>query len=492
MLKILSAEQQRELDNYTIEHEPVSSIDLMERAAERCSDFLLNNSAAGNVFQVFCGNGNNGGDGLAIARQLYKAGKTCTVYILDEEGSSDYKVNLERWKKLPGTQTIILNSTEQFPKCDQQSIIVDALFGTGLNRVAEGLSASLIKHLNKQAARRVSIDVPSGLFIDKATTDLSNVIHASATLTFHSMKESFLYPEFASITGNVFIADIALSTEHERTLKSLKFFIEENDIAALTKPRPAAGHKGTFGHAYLLAGSEGKAGAAILASRAILRSGAGMVTVHAPAACLLPLQCSNPEVMVEKDQCETHITSFKVLEKYDAIGVGPGIGTDHSTATVLKQLIQESKSALVIDADAINILSENPTWLSFLPKGSILTPHPGEFARLAGNIGDPFERIKSLSDFSKKHNVFIILKGQYSALACPDGTIYYNSSGNSGMATAGSGDVLTGIITGLLAQGYSPGAAALIGMYLHGKAGDKAALARSESAMIASDIIDHL
>ncbi|HQF29490.1 MAG TPA: NAD(P)H-hydrate epimerase, partial [Bacteroidia bacterium] len=389
MLKILSAEQQRELDKYTIEHEPVSSIDLMERAAARCSDFLLNNSAAGNVFQVFCGNGNNGGDGLAIARQLYKAGKICTVYILIEEGSSDYKTNLQRWKNLPGTETILLSSTEQFPVCDQQSIIVDALFGTGLNRVAEGLSASLIKHLNKQAARRVSIDVPSGLFIDKATTDLSNVIHASATLTFHSMKESFLYPEFSSITGNVFIAVISLSAEHERTLKSSKFFIEENDIAALVKPRPAAGHKGTFGHAYLLAGSEGKAGAAILSSRAILRSGAGMVTVHSPSACLLPLQCSNPEVMVEKDQCETHITSFKVLEKYDAIGVGPGIGTDPSTATVLKQLIQESKSALVIDADAINILSENPTWLSFLPKGSILTPHPGEFARLVGNIGDP-------------------------------------------------------------------------------------------------------
>lgn len=492
MLKILSAEQQRELDKLTIEHEPVLSIDLMERAASTCSNFLLHHSDAGNIFKIFCGNGNNGGDGLAIARQLFFAGKNCEVFILSETGSTDYQENLKRWKSLPSQSTTILSSTEQFPICDQKSIIVDALLGTGLNRAPEGITASLIKHLNKQAARRVAIDVPSGLCVDKATNDLSNVIHASATLTFHSMKESFLYSEYAAITGNVFIADIGLSVEHEQTLKSSKYFIEERDILPLIKPRPAAGHKGTFGHAYLLGGSEGKAGAAILASRAILRSGAGMVTVHAPGSCLLPLQCSNPEAMVEKDECETHITSFKISEKYDAIGIGPGIGTNTSTANVLKQLIQEASSAIVIDADAINILAENPTWLSFLPKGSILTPHPGEFARLAGNIGDPFERNKTLSEFSKKYNVFIILKGQYSALACPDGTIYYNSSGNSGMATAGSGDVLTGIITGLLAQGYTSGAAALVGMYLHGKAGDKAAQVRSESAMMASDIIENL
>ncbi len=492
MLKIITAEQQQELDKYSIENEPVLSIDLMERAAFKCSNFLNINTESGFVFHIFCGNGNNGGDGLAIARQLYHSGKSCLVYLLNEVGSENFNINLNRWKQLPSTSIIILKSVENFPVCSNKSIIVDALFGTGLNRTVEGIAASLIKHLNKQQGRRVSIDVPSGLFTNKVTTDLSNVFHASATITFHSMKESFLYAEYSTVAGNIFIADLKLNTEHERTLKSKKYFIDENDIVALIKPRLAAGHKGTFGHAYLLAGSEGMAGAAILASKAILRSGAGMVTVHTPSACLLPLQCSNPEVMVEKDDCETHITTFKITQKYDAIGVGPGIGTDPETANALKKLIQESNSAIVLDADAITILATNPTWISFLPKGSILTPHMGEFAKLAGNISDPFERINTLSNFAKKHNLFMLLKGQYSALACPDGAIYYNSSGNSGMATAGSGDVLTGIITGLLAQGYSPGVAAMAGMYLHGKAGDKAAITKSESAMIASDIIENL
>lgn len=492
MLKIISAEQQRELDKFTIEHEPVLSIDLMERAATHCSNFLRENSKAGTIFYLFCGNGNNGGDGLAIARQLYDAGKTCHVYLLKEDGSEDFNANLKRWKKRSAVTTITLHSTDQFPVCNSDALIVDALFGTGLNRAPEGIAASLIKHLNKQNAKRVAIDIPSGLYADKATLDLSNVFHAAATITFHSMKESFLYAEYVTVTGNVFIADLALNIEHEKSLKSSKYIIDERDIQSLQLPRPSYGHKGTFGHAYLLAGSEGKAGAAILAAKAILRSGAGMVTVHSAAACLLPLQCQVPEAMVEKEVCETYITSFKMSEKYDAVGIGPGIGTDPTTATVLKQLIQESNSALVIDADAINILASNPTWLSFLPKGSILTPHLAEFARLVGNIGDPFERIKTLSDFSKKHNLFLLLKGKHSSLACPDGTIYYNSSGNSGMATAGSGDVLTGIITGLLAQGYTSGAAAMTGMYIHGKAGDKAAFTKSESAMIASDIIEHL
>lgn len=492
MLKILSAEQQRSLDQYSIENEPISSTELMERAALQCSNFLKSTTEAGTNFHIFCGSGNNGGDGLAIARQLYQAGKSCSVYLLKEEGSEDFNSNLQRWKNIKDSSTTLLNSTADFPICDEHTIIVDALFGTGLNRIPEGLSTSLIKHLNKQKGKRVAIDVPSGLFTDKATIDLHNVIHAAATITFHSMKESFLYAEYASVTGNVYIADLKLSEEGERSLKAKKYFIEENDIRAIAKPRPAWGHKGTFGHAYLLAGSEGKAGAAILASKAILRSGAGMVTVRTASACLLPIQCSVPEVMVEKDTNETHITNFKITEKYDAIGIGPGIGTDAETANALKRLIQECNSSMVIDADAINILAANPTWISFLPKGSILTPHPGEFARLAGNIGDPFERINVLSNFAIKHNLFIILKGQYSALACPDGTIYYNSTGNSGMATAGSGDVLTGIITGLLSQGYPSGAAAMIGMYLHGKAGDKASAARSESAMIAGDIIEYL
>ena len=494
MIKIFSAKQIKEADQFTIQHNPISSIDLMERAAEACANYFLETIPAGISFAIFCGSGNNGGDGFAIARLLYNRGKNVEVFFLEtgSNQSENNKVNFERLPRTLKDEVVALNSSDKFPKLTPNFLIVDALLGTGINRKSDGILLQLIQHLNKQVCNRIAIDIPSGLFADQQTEDLNVVVHCNQTLTFQFPKHSFFYPEYSTVVGEFKVLDIGIHIDFIKSEPTKFALIEEQDIKSMLPSRSQFAHKGNFGHALLLVGSKGKAGAAILSAKACLKSGAGLVTVNTAQACLTPIQTAVPEAMVEADKDENIITEFVKVEKYHVVGIGPGIGTDAQTAQVLKQMIQEFKSPMVFDADAINLLADNKTWLSFLPNGSILTPHIGEFRRLTGNYTNPFDRTDAQIELAKKLNCYVILKGKFTAIATPDGKVFFNPTGNPGMATAGSGDVLTGIICGLLAQGFVSGKAAIVGVYLHGLAGDLAAEELTTYSLNAGDIIDHL
>ncbi|MBK9637231.1 MAG: NAD(P)H-hydrate dehydratase [Bacteroidetes bacterium] len=491
MIKVFSSQQIKQADEATLRHKNISELQLMEHAAECCTSWILENYAPGFSFAIFCGKGNNGGDGLAIARQLFSRGKNIDVYLVEETGKETncFTENLKAWKSINGSSTISISNNKQVPEFKDSTIIIDALFGIGLNRPIESPVAEIIQEINSSPCKIISIDVPSGLFCDKATVELKNVIAARHTLTFSYAKQAFFYPEYAHLTGNIEILDIHLDKKFEKDTAAVAQLPTDAIINSMLGSRPSFGHKGTFGHALLLVGSTGKSGAALLATQSCLRSGVGLVTVRTPKDCVLPIQVAAPEAMCNADEHSHFLTDIVKPEGYSAIGLGPGIGMDHQTGNVVKRLIQDYKSAMVLDADALNHLSDNPTWLNFLPAECILTPHLGEFNRLAGKIADPFERTKKQIEIAKKYNCYILLKGKYSALACPDGQLFFNPTGNHGMAKGGSGDVLTGLITGLLAQGLSPLKAALCGAYLHGLAGDYCAQKTHPNSMTSGDII---
>ncbi|HSV88325.1 MAG TPA: NAD(P)H-hydrate dehydratase [Bacteroidales bacterium] len=494
-MKIPDADQIRAIDVYTIDYEPISSIDLMERAASKCFSRIKKQIRQKQKVVVFCGPGNNGGDGLAIARMLAGTGHNVEAYLMphSEQHSAEYLVNLKRLKKIRNAKIVNLQEQENLPEIPGDALVVDALFGTGLNRPLEGFPSTLVQQINKSGAKIISIDIPSGLFIDdNRGNNYKSIIKASQTLTFQFPKLAFLLPENENYVGQWEILDIGLHNDAIKSTNTKHHLTEANDIRSFYRPRSKFSHKGNYGHALLLAGSEGKAGAAILASGAALRSGLGLLTVHLPANLLPILQAALPEAMCRADSDPQKITNTGDLESFNAIGFGPGTGTDTRTCNALKLLIQNSGIPLVIDADGINILAQNPTWFAFLPKGTILTPHPKEFERIAGKSTDGFQRLELGRAFAFKYSVYLILKGAHTAIICPDGHIFFNSTGNPGMATGGSGDVLTGIILGWLAQGYSPFQAALMGVYLHGMSGDLAAARLGKEGMLAGDIIFHL
>ena len=491
-MKILNADQVREADAYTISHEPIKSIDLMERAAVKCFNWIINRFPANGSFMIFCGNGNNGGDGLAIARLLYLNGKNVVVYVSGDvqNYSTDFNINHKRLIELKSLKIKTIASAGDFPDIKTGTVIIDAIFGTGLNRIVEGNFAQWIDQINAAPAKVISIDIPSGLFPDKAFSN--KTIKATNTLTFQFPKLSFFFPENSRNTGTVHILDIGLHNDFIDAASVKNFLLEAIDIRKMYKVRNPNTHKGNYGHALVIAGSYGKIGAAVLTSKACIRTGAGLVTAFLPKCGYQVMQTSTPEIMVMTDEAEKNISILPDITRYNVIGVGPGIGTSEETARVIKLLIQNFRAPMVFDADAINILSENKTWLSFVPHGSILTPHPGEFERLVGKWSDGFERQALQLAFSKKYNCYVVLKDHYTCISCPDGTSYFNATGNAGMATAGSGDVLTGMLTGLIAQGYAPRDAALTGVYLHGLSGDLAAEKRSMESIIASDIIENI
>jgi hydroxyethylthiazole kinase-like uncharacterized protein yjeF len=489
-MKILSARQVRELDAYTITHEPIASIDLMERASRLFTDWFLRQfSNIDAPIAVFCGPGNNGGDGLAIARLLHRSFYNVTVCrcAIGSDTSADFQSN---WRRLPDLTRKVLNQGDPFPTLPAHTLIIDAIFGSGLNRPVTGYWAGLIEYLNGQDATIVSVDIPSGLMADAPTT--SACIHANFTFSFEIPKLAFLFPENQDAVGNWTSASIGLSKSFIETAETPFHYIEKNDVMCLLHHRHKHDHKGAFGHALLVAGSYGKVGAAILAARACLRSGAGLVTVHAPRCAYEIMQMSVPEAMMSVDPHRYYLSEVPELKPYKAVGLGCGLDQRRSTVDALWQLLEQYRRPLVIDADALNILAKSPERLSLVPPNSILTPHPGEFERLFGPSANSFERNALQRQKAQELGVFIILKGAYTCIACPDGTCYFNSTGNPGMATGGSGDALTGLLTGLLAQSYSPFETALLGVFTHGLAGDLAAEKLGHEALIATDIIDHI
>lgn len=476
-MKILPIDKIREADAYTIKHEPISDIDLMERAATELFEWIVAKSQPDRRFKIFCGTGNNGGDGFALARMLAESKHRVEVFFVNYSPklSPSCRINYERAAAIGSLSISEITDDEGIPPLDAGDIIIDAIFGSGLTRPAEGFTASVIEAINASRAVVVAVDAPSGFYCDSTNThNKGAIVKADYTLTFQFPKFGFLFPENEKYVGYWEVLPIGLHHDFIATTEVRNHYITVGLCRSLYKSRPRFAHKGNFGHGLLIAGGYGKMGAAVLAAKAGLKAGAGLITAHVPQSGNQILQTAVPNAMVSLDEDRESFSVHPDLSGYNAIAVGPGIGIGDKTQTALKLLIQNTGLPLIFDADALNILSENKTWIPFIPKNSILTPHPKEFERLAGPSLDNFERNEMQRAFSIKHQVYIVLKGANTCISTPEGTCYFNSTGNPGMATAGAGDVLTGILLGLQAQGYTALETCLLGVYLHGLAGDYA------------------
>ncbi|ANI88099.1 hypothetical protein A9P82_01485 [Arachidicoccus ginsenosidimutans] len=491
-MKIFSSAKIKQWDAATIAEQNISSHELMERAAHACLTWIKNNYSEEKTIYIVCGNGNNGGDGLALTRLLIEETYDAKAVLLnpEKEFSNDASINLKLLQEY-APQNILHWNEIDLNNIPGDAIIVDAIFGTGLNRNLEGEFAEQIEALNKLSNTKISIDIPSGLFTDTLLNVDATCFSADYTLSFQTYKRSFLHPETAKFAGKIKILDIGLSKIFEEETSSDFYATGINDIHALYKPRNPFSHKGTFGTAVLVGGSYGKIGAVALSAKAALRAGAGKVFVQAPECGYNVLQTFVPEAMFEnagKDFVEKI-----VAEENAVIGMGQGFGTNDVSAKAMETFLNNYKNPLVIDADALNIISQNKEkLLSLVPANSVLTPHPKEFERLFGKANSSLEQTDLAIQKAKEHNIIIVLKGHRTAVCTPQGKCFYNLTGNAGMATAGSGDVLTGIITSLLAQGYSSENAAKLGVYLHGLSGDIAAKENSQEALIAHDLMEHL
>lgn len=495
-MQILNREEIRFADEYTIQHEPVLSIDLMERTARACVMQIIKRVDDSTPIFVLCGKGNNGGDGFAIARMLLDRSYNCTAVLVNHaaEFSADCKINYERLKESRADAILEINSEKDLSSSRFTSlgVLVDALFGTGLNKPLEGLAHDVVEFANKNFTQIISIDCPSGLFGDKANDPDDRVINSSITLTFQYPKLSFLASQNKWAVPEFEILNIGLHPHLEHLIKTKNFFVTKNEIKPLLKHRPKFVHKGDFGHALLIAGSNTMRGAASIAAMACLNSGAGLLSVHSVNSVLDTLMHHLPEAMCSIDPNSEFVCELPDLKKYNVVAFGPGIGTEKETQDVLKKLLNYNSGSLLIDADGLNILAENKTWLSFLPAETILTPHPKEFDRLTEKHEHDMDRWHTALQFAIKHKIIVVLKGTYTCVCMPDGSRYFNSTGNSGLAKGGSGDALTGIITGLLARGYSAPQAALIGVSIHGFAADLAIKKSSKESLLATDVISKL
>jgi ADP-dependent NAD(P)H-hydrate dehydratase / NAD(P)H-hydrate epimerase len=479
-------------DEYTIANEPITSIDLMERAAKACFEWLIQHDFKSRTFSIFCSKGNNGGDGLALARMLSNTGHAVSVYILEfgYMGTNDFQANLAR---LHETQVNIyyISGEENIKNINENDVVIDAILGSGLNRALDGLTASVVQHINNSGNQVISIDIPTGLFADKSSAG-NIVVEADHTLTFQCFKLAFLMQENQKYTGQSHVLNIGLHDKYLDTASSNFMLVDQQLAHDMLRPRKKFSHKGDYGHAALITGSLGMMGASTLCARACMRSGVGKVTCHIPASGNMIMQIAAPEVMCKIEKGDDHIKAVGSLEKYDAVGIGPGLGLYDSHVSLISSLFKDFRKPVVVDADALNVLWKSIDALKQIPALSVLTPHKVEFERLFGSFEGDFGRIEMALQKAKEYNIIIVLKGAYTFIATPGGMGYFNISGNPGMATGGTGDVLTGIITGLLCQGYPSEHAAILGVFIHGLSGDLAAAELSQEALIAGDVIDYL
>lgn len=495
MIKIFPVSTVKEIDNYTIQNEPIDSIDLVERASTLFVHEFTRRYSKHHRIIIFAGQGNNGADALAIARLLSEESYRVETFLFNPTSSLSGACDMNKTRLLEIEHVEFTEIIDNFepPVLTENDIVIDGLFGSGLNRPLTGGFAALVNYINQADSEIVAIDIPSGLFgEDNRENDMRNVIMADLTLTFGFPKLAFLLADNYPYVGEWKTLDIGLHPDIIAKTQTPFCLVTEEDITDVIRPRKKFAHKGDFGHALLISGSKGKMGAAVLSSRACLRSGAGLVTVHIPKCGLQTLQTAIPEAMASVDQHAEHFSTTPDSSMYAAIAAGPGLGQHLDTAIALEHLIQTAGKPILLDADAINTLATNKDMLKKLPPRSILTPHPKEFDRLTGSSSSAYDRLLKAREFAMNYQVILVLKGAFTAICLPNGYIYFNSTGNPGMATAGSGDTLTGIILGLLAQGYEPEIAATAGVYLHGTAGDLAAAVHTEESLIASDIIDML
>ena len=492
-MKIFSAKQIRDIDEYTIKHKPIESIALMEDASKVFFHWFIDkiNYNRKKKISVFCGKGNNGGDGLAVARMLHLDDYLVTVYLLEGPGSSslDFRSNLYNYQQLENAKLKTLSENQVLDIGDCEYII-DAILGSGLDREVAGFYEQVIVQINYYNAKVFSIDIPSGVFADAASTGTK--IHSDEILSFQFPKLAFMFPENHKAIKNWDVLSIGLLKEKIENSTTRNFYIDNTLVKNLLQQRHKFDHKGTYGHAGLIVGSKGMMGAAVLSSLACLRSGVGLLSLQIPSIGYNIMQTSVPEAMVNHIDESDYITTMKSSENIDALGIGPGIGQNDHTLNALEELLTNHDKPLVLDADALNLIASRKTLLNKIPVRSIITPHIKEFERLFGSTKNDFDRHRLQQLYADKYNIYIVLKGAHSCIATPEGESYFNSTGNNGMATAGSGDVLTGVITSLLAQGYDEKAASILGTYIHGLAGDIAAADIGANGMIASDIVSKL
>lgn len=478
----------RAAESHSMKKNAISSLELMEYAAQAFVNALEKQDLTFKRIRVVCGVGNNGGDGFAVCRLLRDRGfaASAVLALFKETLSSDCEANKNRLNDVA-----VLDPSSPPPDFSDADIIIDALFGSGINKPVVGFPATIIDAINRSGKDVYSIDVPSGLLCD-ALSNSECIVKSTHVICFQRPKLSFFFPENGAYINAWEVVDIGLDETFIQEQESTHFLLDAA-VSALVKARPRQSHKGTYGHALVMAGSYGKLGAAVLATKACLRSGAGLVSANVPKCGYDIMQISVPEALCITDENMNILTTLPAdLKQYNAIGMGPGIGKDPLTVNMLKNLLKTNFQPLVLDADAINILSAQPKLIKLLPKNAILTPHIKEFDKLVGQSKNASERFNKQLEFSKKYTCIVVLKDAHTCVSSPDGNLYFNTSGNSGMATGGSGDVLTGIVTGLLAQKYEPLAAALVGVYFHGKAGDTAVKQRGSSSLIASDLVEHL
>lgn len=404
-MKLLTAQDMQAWDVYTMQTEPISSVDLMERAATRCVEWLLENRIITDAVKIFCGKGNNGGDGLVIARQLIEKGYAVDVYILElgAIGTEDFQTNLHRLQILT-EQIYFIENEMSLPIIEQQDLVIDAIFGSGLNRPLQDLSAVMVNHINNYSNQTIAIDVPSGMSIDKTCKDAA-VVKATYTLTFQTIKLCFLVAENAIFFGDVQVLDIGLNSSFLEIVDAFYKTIDQSYILKHLRPRSDFAHKGIFGHALLVAGNEGKLGASVMATNAALRTGCGLLTINIAKKFADIIHTTNPEAMVMLRE-----DGLINLQQFSAIGIGCGLGTQTTSEQLLEEVIATYNQPIVFDADALNILSVRRELWKQIPLKSVLTPHPKEFDRLFGNCENDFERIQKALQYSIELGVVIVLK----------------------------------------------------------------------------------
>lgn len=495
-MKIFTSQAIQEIDGATCEAQRISSIDLMERAASAVSCELVSRFLPSQRFVVMAGPGNNGGDALAVARMLIEQGyRKVEVFLFNVSGKLSHDCDEERKKLITIDGVDFTEVTREFspPFLCEKDVVIDGLFGSGLNQPLMGGFVSVARYINESGAYVVSIDLPSGLFGEwNSHINRRDMVHANLTLAFQMPRLSFFFEENNDVLGEWKLLDIDLDETKIKETASDYILVEARNIRPLLHKRLPFTGKRDYGSALIFAGSTGMMGAAVMCARAVLKSGAGLATVHGAAGGLPILQTAVPEAMFEPDRNEHFITDMTVHHVHQAVAAGPGIGTNDQTLSALEKLLKTGVTPLVLDADALNCISRQPDLLDLLPTKTIITPHIGEFDRLFGEQRSSEDRLKTAIEMARKYNIIIVLKGHYTATVRPTGRVYINPTGNPGMATAGSGDVLTGVITAFLAQGYRPEHAATIGVYVHGLAGDLAAEDIGEFGLTAGDIASYV
>lgn len=491
-MKLFNADKIRELDSYTILHEPISSEALMERAAGIFTDWFMGLDLPGYPLWIFAGKGNNGGDGLVFARKCLQAGSDVQVFILENgrSGSPDMESNLWKWNQVSNGRTKLISTSSDIPQIPDSVIVIDALWGSGIQRPIEGTGSKLIAAINQSEACVVSIDIPSGLHPDTCLDGPK--IEADYTLSFEFPKLSFFFPENDKYLGKWSFRSIGLSGDFMLKEESPFYFFTLEDAVRLYKRRGKFSHKGSNGHTLIIAGSPDKMGASLLCAKACLTAGAGKVTASIPQSGASQMNAYCPETMIIPENDSTNVSYLSELSLFNSIVIGPGIGTSHQSVIKTEKIISLARCPVLYDADALNILAENNALFNSLRPESILTPHPGEFKRLFGDSKNSYERLDLLRAKAKASSCYIVLKGAYTAIACPDGSVIFNSSGNPALGTAGSGDVLSGIIGALIAQGYPVKEACCLGVFLHGYSADLQQMVHASGTMLAGEIIDFL